>query len=343
MAQSEKLPITHPDDTYPKEVKHEERPKITSQRWRIYAAVIVLIVILAISLGVGLSVGLRESSSSPSATNIMSSPSAPISKNGALNDTSLAAITTADNSRRIFFQDVNGTLRHATLVPSTNTWVFVRDFLLTTAQPRNNTPLAVLSVNTSTSGAYITLFYIDTHNLLACILLNPDGLTDGTNIINGSFPTAPNTRSLSISQLSTSDYGLTVGSSIVTGESLLFYEDPNRAVSAIHGKILSTIPAGGVVIGPPYWIWSNVTELFSSKALNVGYPGEAPENFQLSAPFAASALSQRPASNFVLATFFNPQVLLNLTATTFRSVQIYNLTGPGEYQILFHLSNPAYS
>ena len=323
-------PHTHPEDSFPKETWHDKSIQVASKGWRKWVTITFLTTILATSLGVGLPLGLRKSPGSSPANipNTTSSPSAPPLNHGAANDTSLAAISTADDNRHVFFQDIDGTLRLTTFAPSTNTWIFAKDFLQTTAQPRDHSPLAVLSANTTVYASLLNLFYVDSQNSLAGISVSLDGKTDGTNIMNGSFPTALNSRSLSVSQLTTNELGVNNGSSIVTGESLLLYESPQGTVSALHGQLSSTDLRSGIITAPANWTRQNVTELFSSQTLSEG-DSDGFRAFQLGSPFAASAPTQRPASNFVLATFFNTQDLSDLYLARLITIKTYNLTGPG--------------
>ena len=139
----------------------------------------MVVVLLAVSLSVALAVGHYRSKTDDTAPPLMNTTTGSNSsgvKNGVLNNTAFAAVTTADNSRHVYFQDINGTIPHAALLPGSNTWTFKKDYLIPHSSPRIHTSLAAMSYSSSViSGKVICLFYVTLDNLLAIMTLEPDG------------------------------------------------------------------------------------------------------------------------------------------------------------------------
>lgn len=104
------------------------------------AGVLIFILVLTAASGVGLSVGLKNwplndanditlathptsiTSSTVSTPSTLPSATATASAltHGAMLDTFIASVVTSGDSRQLFFQDFNGTLRHAVYSAETN-------------------------------------------------------------------------------------------------------------------------------------------------------------------------------------------------------------------------------
>ena len=249
-------------------------------------------------------------------------------KNGLLNDTSVASISLADGSRHVYFQDINGTLRHGALSPATDTWIFDHDFQLTASSPRNHTPLAVMSSATLLSSEItVYLFYIDSENLITAIAVQPNGRSNGQNVMNGSFLTAPTSRNLAVSSIMRDNSTVDLGNTTIDAEVVLLYEDITGAVAALDGKLISQLHPDGIA-SEPAWNWQNVTASFSPQALAYNI-SEAPGP-DIGTPFAMGSLTRRPAPDFAIASFFNLRTLTNLSEGVFQGVQIFNFSTSGK-------------
>ena len=254
----------------------------------------ILAIAVGAGLGVGLGVGLQrqhsldtlpstDSSGQSTTTPAVPSPTSPVLVNGAMKDTSLASVTTANNDRHLFFQDINSTLRHAIYSTSQDTWLSSVDFLITPQRPRNGTPIAVLDASAGADpGLPVNVYFVDENNNLAAVQFPP---TMAGNLLNNSFFVFPETRSLSVVQLPSSD------------QTFLFYESPYQNVTVLEG--MQTGPLGGI------WIWNNVSDIFNAQ--NFGFPSEG----WFGAPFSAAIDEVGELNSF----FFNPQSTYNSTVS----------------------------
>jgi hypothetical protein len=227
----------------------------------------VLCIIAAIALGVGLGVGLsRKDSSGPSTTTSSSSsntstPAGPL-LNVALAETSLASVQTLDGAKHLFFQDVNGSLRHNVYSASSNSWLPEADFVWSSSLPKNMTPIAVAEDYMSNlQQILILLFYIDVNNQVRGLRYPIAEKEIFGNITNGTFPTLEGTRSLAFTRVpfpseEISNYTSNSNLSIRDG-GVLYYESPSKSIVAFHGLWQERI-------GEPYsegqyeWVWRNL-------------------------------------------------------------------------------------
>ena len=286
------------------------------------------LVIVAIGLGGGLGLGLHNpqaSNSSASASTV--SPSQPPLVNGALKDTSLASTSTADGNRHVFFQDINGTLRHAQFSAATNGWLPSIDFLLTEQQPRNHTPIsAIQALPLDDRDAEINIYFVDVNDTLSAVQysISPVGLLGAADLLNETIPVSSSARSLSVSRL------LSNGSNI-EDEYLLFYENPNNGVSVMHGQYINALKAegGGQKAYAYVWAWNNVSELFYLED-----PDEL-DGSRLSAPF--SVIFSDDGSLF--GNFYNSESINNHSSATCYDWHISNFSALSQY---FNLSESNY-
>ena len=209
--------------------------------WRAVAAILACLILIAIALGVGLGIGLRrrESSTSDAGTSpdaiptsmvasssvssvlsMIASPTSSPSKNGILDDTSLAAVTTFDGNRHVFFQDTNGSIRHTLYAQSAGSWTTAPDLVATFSPPRNNTPISAIFIDLGYSESEIHLFYMTSDGVLAAIIFETgEVLASSPTPINASLTVAPDSRALSITLVPRSQNG-------TTAEAILLYEAP---------------------------------------------------------------------------------------------------------------------
>ena len=259
----------HPDDANPKEKvfksKIHEHQANHRQLWRLSG---ILMVILAISFGVGLGVGLPASRvSSPSTAG---TPSPPQRIHGVLNDTSLAVSMTPDNNRHLFFQDVNGSLRHTVFSQSLGAWSSSIDFIQTPQQPKLHTPLSVVAASMKNfKQASFILSFASINDSLVVFGYNvsPTGqLYFPQNLFNTSYPMLPSSRSLSSVPLQSYKDQISTNSTyenktLLLEDLLLFYPSPSNEVTVMHGsRILPPDQNNESVVD--CWIWRNVTEFF---------------------------------------------------------------------------------
>lgn len=89
-----------------------DKNQVRLSRSQFAVEILAFIIISALVLRLGLGLGLKHPKATQSSMHTFSSK-------GILNDTSLAAITTSDNNRHIFFQDFNSSLRYTIFSNST--------------------------------------------------------------------------------------------------------------------------------------------------------------------------------------------------------------------------------
>ena len=274
---------------------------------------VLIAVLIAIALGIGLTLGLKHSE--PLAGSPIPSPNAtaaPIIRNGILNDTSIAAITTQDGNRHIFFQDFNGSLRHTSFDQSANSWLPVSQYIQTDAVPRKFTPLAVVEIDQanyfSDTGPIMSIFLTTMNNSLANVKYAMPGLTEGTDMMNGSFLLAPNSRTLSVTQ-TVNNANLSVAAN---PEIILAYEDLSHNITTFYGNYTYIYhPDDGAF---EEWIWQNVSQ-------PVGSAIASRSDTWRGSPIAISVMSentdeQNPniTSTHVCFAYFNPDALVNQSA-----------------------------
>ena len=239
---------------------------------RAWLLTVILISILALSLGLGLGVGLKKdapplfpaftTTSTPTSVPTPTTTPSPIQPiNGAMNDTSLAAIQLADGNRHPFFQDLNGTLRRAVFSKILNEWQDSVDFIIPNRTPRNNTPLATLSFGMD--GSVTLICYIDINDTLA---ITPHAIANGQTAIGGesilymndSFHVSTNARSLGAINITTNASMSSIGSSTIPtaiSEMILFYVNPTNNLTALHGILYEGFNTSTL-------IWQNISNSF---------------------------------------------------------------------------------
>ena len=235
-------------------------------------------------------------------------PSAPSStlQHGILNDTSLAAVTSSDNNRHVFFQDFNGSLRHTVFDQSANSWTNEADFVSTNSPPRNHTPLAAISINSGGLGE-IHVFFVNTSNVLTAALYMLDtGLVGSRNPMNDSFAVATKSRSLSMTPMPLSQTG-------TSAEAVMTYEAPGGNITALRGYFS---PGSSTTT---QWLWQNVSDAVYSSFNGTGT--------SLSAPIGSTAsYTPGPGLSFYF-TFFNSEALSDIKASPLYLVNFKNWTG----------------
>lgn len=201
-------------------------------------------------------------SSSNSTTSVQPTSTSGTLTNGVLSDTSLAAITTSEGNRHVFFQDFNQSLRHAVFAQSANTWLNGADYISTSPLPRNLTPIAVVEIRVEPSQAgfnFLHLFYIDINGFIAASSYLP-GQSFGKNPtpppMNSSFQVASASRTLSVTQIAPSQNG-------TLAEAVLLYETPTGNITALHGYFSGTSSTS-------QWVWENVSEAISAPLQKYG-------------------------------------------------------------------------
>ncbi|MCJ1313581.1 hypothetical protein MMC25_007260 [Agyrium rufum] len=161
-------------DKYVQEQKiprEKKKPRLV----KILAAVLLAILLFAgLGIGLGLGLGLKRRGDGPSVTTPPAAapptPSViPQPSHGVMNDSSFA-VTSTTNSRYVFFQDVNGTLRQAEWSSSSQSWDTATSlFINGTADARNNTPIAAAGFRDGSldGDERIYLFYLTSSNLVS--------------------------------------------------------------------------------------------------------------------------------------------------------------------------------
>ena len=137
------------------------------------------------------------------------------------------------------------------------------------------------------------------------------GLTEGTDMMNGSFLLAPNSRTLSLTQTVVSGSNVNF-SAIANPQIILAYEDPSHNITTLYGNY--------TYIGNPNdgfsneWFWQNVSDTVDSAITNRS-------STWLGSPVAISVMSentdeQNPniTSTHVCLAYFNPDALVNQSA-----------------------------
>ena len=190
-----------------------EKPSKRRPYFKIALVVTAIVIAVVIALSAGLTVGLRKASnqSSPTQTTTPTStslpagptstpPSGPV-KDGMMKDTSIAGLSSPDTDY-IFYQDVNGNLRVGTYSQSESIFDFKEEPIPTGKPPRNNTPLAMVSLtNPDTQDNLQFLSYVNSDNMLAIygFIGNNSNITTGQDFLVGDYPVAPEVKVTSIS------------------------------------------------------------------------------------------------------------------------------------------------
>ena len=327
-------PLVHPDDNSPKETVIGRRGSKGGSRFRrIWVAIITLIGMVALSLGCGLGIGLRRDPTStnptpitvPTPTTVVPPPIQPT--NGALNDTSLAAIQLATGDRHLFFQDINGTLRHAVFSKAFNKWLEYVDFIIPDRPPRCHTPLTTLDISTGVTSSDIFICYIDVNDTL---VITGYSIDSGKNSIagssrsfmNDSFRVSTSARSLGGSVFRTNTSTGPIGPSPVLNalpDIVLFYVNPTNNITVLHGffNSIEDFPMST-------WVWQNISNTLSYPADVLSKPYNGPG--WIGPPFSIS----NHDGEFD-GYFFNPPSASDSTIVSiFSQISCVNLSVTGE-------------
>lgn len=258
--------------------------------------IVVTIVVLAAGTGTGIGLRKRQSSSTPAPSGIATPtetatstiPTISVTPVGsALNDSSMSAVLTPEGDRHLFFQDVNGTLRHAIFSKSSDSWLANIDWISVQRLPKNHTPISALQTVQPFGVPGFNVFYTDINNTVAAVQWSPQGSShfDPSAIINSSFDSGQGSRSISVCRLSTNASqsnsaapppAVSTKPVNTIDEALLLFETATRDITVLHGIIVfeQVVASNGVPYTNSYgWSWNNVTELFSSATLeSAGLP-----------------------------------------------------------------------
>ena len=285
----------------------------------VWLAVVSVALVIVVALSVGLGVGLKNSSSDTSLSSTSISQSNLTSRAftlGAMNDTSLAAVSTPDGNRHVFLQDINGTLRHAVFSSVANLWLPDADYLIPSvpvSPPRFETP-----ITTTYFAEYsedILVYYVNVDNTLSAISYRPGVGVVGRDTFNGSIAVKPDSRCISAATIEerANDGFLALYAS-------LFFEAPSGNITLLHGRSLDNFE----------WQWQNMSEVLNLalwRDLNH-------EKASLGCPCTSDALQIGRTSNDtkptdVQAAFFNLESLANASAPLTIGIDISNATEAG--------------
>ena len=236
-----------------------------------------------------------------------------------LNDTSIAAVTTADLNRHIFFQDVNGSLRHTSYDAGANTWDDGVNYVSASSLPQNPTPLAAMEIYSQNAGAntdyataqsYIHLFFVNTDDVLTATVIPTSSTTQQLPVpMNNSFPVAPASRSLKVSPFQVANQGF-------IANAMLTYESPNGTIDTLRGHFQGSSTA-------PQWQWTDVSTSIASAMTEFGT--------SLTNPFTTNVYEGtdskgRPFQDISLS-FLNPSALTTNVLDPIHQFSFGNWTG----------------
>ena len=304
---------------------------------RMFWLLIILTIVLAICLGVGLGVGLTKNANDGQATGgTPTSPPGPTqssidsnngtsggltpTQHGVLNDTSLAACVSFDENKHVFFQDLNGSIRHA-ISSSPNSWPSAVEFLPISPQPRNNTPLDVYLINTpNQSKPSMSVFYLSEGNSLQAMIYTPGSPPVLGNLNMSEFGIPPAGRILSVSRVITNNTGF-------DNNALLFYENSSSNITGHYG---SFVPDNGGISLPGTWTWSTLFPALTNPIITTS-------NGWLGPPIAVGTWSHvgQPSNGAPITSVasFNPAALYNGSMAFDTTFAFQNFTGPGKHTI----------
>lgn len=274
----------------------KESPKTRT----IIISLFAFVTLLAVALGVGLGQGLRHSGTlnrSPSNSSPPSSSPNPLLKHGAQNGTSLA-VAMAGGYEHVFFQDLNGSLRHTASSTYTPSWSTSENFIATQLLVRNNTPLAV--TDASESSFVLHVFFLDENGLVAVVAYSSDATVNGLRIpMNNSIKVADESQTLSFSSTNPILNN-------TTAEGFLLFEAANGNVSVLRGYCFRTE-------NPPYstWQWHDVSNNIYTPII---YSSISRSDYStwLSTPLGSFSYVYSETNNQSLSIyFFNPEALSN--------------------------------
>lgn len=151
------------------------------------------------------------------------------------------------------------------------------------------------------------VFYVDVNNTLASLNFTSAGESINIPSFNASYvyPVLPGSRSLSVQRFSQENN---------TDEVFLFYENPSKNITMLHGSFVPTGDETGPLTG--YWTWSDSSSLLYPSDITFLMGG------WISAPFATYTSS---GSGSTWAYFFNPQSNWNSSAPTGFAFAFQNL------------------
>lgn len=287
---------------------------------RVVFCCLALVVILAIALGVGFGLGLKHNEAG-TGTNSQTINATSSASSTIYNETSLAAVTTLDNNRHVFFQDSNGSLRHTVFSVSNRSWSEHIDYVNLPKPPAWETPITALQLNqqnsnmtTNETNVYqdIQIFYLSADNYIATAfyplyegLLSSYADTFTGTAIDGSYLVTEGSRVLSVSSM-------TPTRNDTAAEALLVYEAPGREITALYGYFIGSA-----------WQFQNVSEaIYTALA-------EQDADCVIWAPVAVSTPKTNGIQQ-VVVTFGNSAALHNTSAPSLYQLDFNKWTGSGE-------------
>ena len=290
----EALALLHPEDTYLKK-RIQDPPGCSPKRcWLVILGILGALAILAYGIAFGLS--RKSRSSVPVGPEMLT--------NGAIKESSIATVLATDGSRHLFFQDINGSLRHAIYSQAINSWLASVDFIITDSRPRNHTPIAALPTENAFGADGFYLFFVNTDDIAVSQEWSMMYLNQITfDPLKGTFwNVAPATRSISVTRLLSNvsefrdipppDPGI-----VMTDEALLFFEAPNGNLTVFYGIISFWYDKH--ITTTSGWSWRNVTDEFHAASIGSGLGLKGSD--WIAAPFATA----RSTSRLVIGLFSN--------------------------------------
>jgi hypothetical protein len=300
------------------------------------ATVIICVALLAIGLGVGLGLSLKNNGSSSSGTSAnpttiptpnTTSTSTSISSNPSslshkiLNDTSIAAITTIDGNRNVFFQASNGSLQHTVFDTTFNTWAQYADFVLTPLMPRNNTPLAAISI----APGEISLLYVSSNNSLTAARYVDTSSNEVSTPMNYSLLVAENTKVLSLTTIPFNQTAPAPDALQTLAKVMMLYEKPNSNITLLEGTLVQNMSSAAPFLNYQ-WLWKDVSEIvYSQLEANNLWAGPP-----VSLYFLPSGTQPNDMGDLYM-TFFNNYALTNESAPFLYSLTSYELSNSCTY------------
>ena len=195
---------------------------------------------------------------------------------------------------------------------------------------RNLTPLAVAEITSHPQiSRAINVFYVSIENALANLVFNPldANLVDIQS--NGSFPIAPNSRTLTVAQTKLTPLSTSFSSNssllFTVAEIVLIYEAPNTNITTLYGSLSYDFREVGLT-----WAWQNISDAVYSTIRDKS-------NTWLSPPIAARTMTEETSlqdpqslSTHVCIAYFNPNSLSDASANPVYLATFDDWSSPGE-------------
>ena len=240
----------------------------------------------------------------------MSSSTVPNLSHGVCNNSSLAAVTTADGIRHVFFQDVNGALRQMQLSTTTQTWATSMNFVIpNTTDAKQNTPMSaiVLEQNSDVTTPILLLYVSQDYHLAATLFNYQDSQNweNATTFFNLSqYVAALSSKSLEVVQ---------VPGTNSSSKLSLWYEDSSGRAIGLLGTHASILPTFNLTINEPFWPWNDSTATLEANASITTTTIGAPFAISPSVYYLNSSIPSFPFGELV-ATFHIPNATLGMNA-----------------------------